>query len=256
MICLLVVLVKLSVLAKWLVRKTRLRKRNRGKGIVSKQPRPKSVYDFLGLFCCLTVSLYVCVVPLPYMIYIVLLWHDRACLCCTTPAAQHSSVSVANSTTVAVRVTGAVPSGLWQCHACRSTKKPARRTVMNAAARLVWCARKYEHITPLLRDRHWLPVHERIEFKLTVLVFHCLHGMASPYLANTLCRVADIDARRRLQFASASALITPSSRRSTVGDRAFFIAAPRIWNSLPSTVTASETLGIFKRWLKTHLFAA
>ena len=43
--------------------------------------------------------------------------------------------------------------------------------------------------------------------------------------------------------------------RSTIGDRAFFVAAPRVWNSLPSSVTASQTLGTFKRRLKTHLFA-
>jgi len=41
----------------------------------------------------------------------------------------------------------------------------------------------------------------------------------------------DIDARRRLLSASTSALVTPSSRRSTIGDRAFFVAAPRVWNS-------------------------
>jgi len=99
---------------------------------------------------------------------------------------------------------------------------------MNAAARLDCSARKYEHITPLLRDFHWLSVRERIEFKLAVLVFRCLHGStAPPYLANELCRVADIDARRRLRSASTSALVTPSSRRST-GDRALFVAAPRI----------------------------
>jgi len=41
--------------------------------IVSKKPRPKNAYDFLGLFYCFTVHLYGCVVPLPYVIYIVLL---------------------------------------------------------------------------------------------------------------------------------------------------------------------------------------
>ena len=70
-----------------------------------------------------------------------------------------------------------------------------------------------------------------IEFKLAVLVFRCLHGTAPPYLANGLCRVADIDTRRRLRSASTSAVVTPSSRRSTIGDRAFFVAAPRVWNS-------------------------
>jgi len=49
------------------------------------------------------------------------------------------------------------------------------QSVMNAAARLVCSARKYEHITPLLRDLHWLRVPEWIEFKLSVLVFRCLY---------------------------------------------------------------------------------
>ena len=55
------------------------------------------------------------------------------------------------------------------------------QSVMNTAARLVCSARKYEHITPLLRDLHWLPVRERTEFKLAVLVFRCLHGTAPLY---------------------------------------------------------------------------
>jgi len=49
------------------------------------------------------------------------------------------------------------------------------QSVMNAAARLVFSTRKYEHITPLLRDLHWLRVSDRIEFKLSVLVYRCLH---------------------------------------------------------------------------------
>jgi len=77
------------------------------------------------------------------------------------------------------------------------------QSVMNAASRLVCSARKYEHITPLLRDLHWLQMPERIEFKLSVLVFRCLHG---PYLASELRRVADVDTRKRLQCSSTSAL--------------------------------------------------
>jgi len=67
------------------------------------------------------------------------------------------------------------------------------QSVMNAAARLVFSARKSEHITPLLHDLHWLRVPQQIEFKLAVLVYRCLHGMAPPYLARELRRVADID---------------------------------------------------------------
>jgi len=57
------------------------------------------------------------------------------------------------------------------------------------------------------------------------------------------------DLRRRLLF------VTPSSCRTTIGDRAFFVAAPRVWNTLSSSVTEPETIGTFKRRLKTHLKA-
>ena len=69
MFSLLVVLVKLSVLAKWLARKTPLRKLNRGEGIVSIKPRPKSAHDFLGLLYCFVVLLCIYVVSCPYVIY-------------------------------------------------------------------------------------------------------------------------------------------------------------------------------------------
>ena len=69
MFCLLVVLVEISVLAKWLARKTPLRKPNRGEGIVSRKPRPKSGHDFLGLLYCFIVLLCICVVSWPYVIY-------------------------------------------------------------------------------------------------------------------------------------------------------------------------------------------
>ena len=68
-VCLLVVLVKLSLLAKWLARMTPLRKPNRGEGIVSRKPRPKSAQDILGLLYCFIVLLCICVVSCPYVTY-------------------------------------------------------------------------------------------------------------------------------------------------------------------------------------------
>ena len=57
--------------------------------------------------------------------------------------------------------------------------------VFHAAARLVYGARKFDHVTPLLRELHWLSVPERITFKLATLVFRCLHGTAPSYLAES-----------------------------------------------------------------------
>jgi len=80
----------------------------------------------------------------------------------------------------------------------------ARRlqSVMNAAARLVFSSSKCDHITPLLRQLHWLKVPWRIDYKLAVLVYKCLHGLTPSYLADELHHPAESEFRRRLRSAS------------------------------------------------------
>jgi hypothetical protein len=128
------------------------------------------------------------------------------------------------------------------------------QSVLNAAARLVFSLRKYDHVTPLLRELHWLKVEQRVEYKLAVLVYRCFNNLAPSYLSNDLQRVSDLVARRRLRSASTTALVIPPTRRSTIGDRAFPVAAARTWNSLSAHVTSSPSLSTFKNRLKTELF--
>jgi hypothetical protein len=128
------------------------------------------------------------------------------------------------------------------------------QSVLNAAARLVFATRKYDHVTSLLRELHWLKAPERIQFKLAVLVYRCQHGLAPPYLARDLHRVADIESRQRLRSALSDQLVVPRVRRSTLGGRAFPVAAANVWNGLPPRVTSSPSLTSFKQSLKTELF--
>jgi len=109
--------------------------------------------------------------------------------------------------------------------------------------------------SPLLRSLHWLRVPERILFRLAMLVYRCLHDSAPGYLASDLQRVSDLGARRRLRSSSTSALVAPSTVRATIGDQAFLAAAASVWNSLPETVRLSPSLPVFRRRLKTELFA-
>ena len=67
---------------------------------------------------------------------------------------------------------------------------------------------------------------ERIQFKLAVLVFKCLHGTAPSYLADELEYTADFEVRRRFRSASSLSLNVCRTRLSTVGDQAFPVAAP------------------------------
>jgi len=88
------------------------------------------------------------------------------------------------------------------------------QSVLNAAARLVFSRSKYDHVTPLLQELHWLRIEKLIEFKLSVLVFRCLNGLASSYLSRDLQRVSDLAARRRLRSSSTSTLVVPPTRLS------------------------------------------
>ena len=109
------------------------------------------------------------------------------------------------------------------------------QSVLNAAARLIFTARKTDHISPLLRDLHGcVRVPERVKFKLCVLVYRCLygHGTAPPYLADDLFRTTADGNRRYLRSADSPTLVIRPTRRSTLGDRAFPVAAARAWNSL------------------------
>ena len=102
---------------------------------------------------------------------------------------------------------------------------------------------RHEHVTPLLRDLHWLQSRERIDFKLAVLVYRCLHGLAPRYLSDHFQRVASYN-RRRLRSSSSSLLIRPT-RLITVGDRAFPVSGSRLWNSLYRTSSHQLRLSLF-----------
>ena len=58
--------------------------------------------------------------------------------------------------------------------------------MQNAAARLIMDTGKYSHITPALYELHWLPVPARIHFKILLLAFKAIHGLAPAYISNLL----------------------------------------------------------------------
>ena len=105
---------------------------------------------------------------------------------------------------------------------------------------------------PLLRQLHWLPVRERISYKVALLTYK-VHNMSSPdYLAWLLqCHVST-----RSLWSSvgtvAPLLLVP--RTQTIGKWAFSISTPLTWNALPNYVRQSDSLAIFKSRLKTALF--
>ena len=53
--------------------------------------------------------------------------------------------------------------------------------VQNTCARLIYALPKFSSVTPLLRELHWLPVRQRITFKILMIVHKALNGQATKY---------------------------------------------------------------------------
>ena len=118
------------------------------------------------------------------------------------------------------------------------------------AARVVTMTRKFDHISPVLYKLHWLPVKFRIQFKLILLVFKALNGLAPSYLSDKLV----LKSNKKLRSGNQKLLEIPLSRTKSYGDRSFSIAGPRLWNNLPKNLRLCSSIDVFKKNLKTHLF--
>ena len=123
--------------------------------------------------------------------------------------------------------------------------------IQNIAARILTRTKKFDHITPVLTNLHWLPIEQRIVFKLMLLTYRAVNDMAPEYIKEL---IVPHKPARSLRSSCAHKLSVPRSRLKGYGDRCFSIAAPRLWNELPEDLRTASSLTIFKSGLKTHLF--
>ena len=111
--------------------------------------------------------------------------------------------------------------------------------------------RKRDHVTPLLKELHWLPIPFRIQFKLATLAFRHFDNSLPLYLSQQL---TTYQSSRNLRSSSEKLLKIPRTNLKSAGDRSFQSAIPNIWNSLPAELRNSPSLSSFKTNLKTYLF--
>ena len=120
------------------------------------------------------------------------------------------------------------------------------------ATHLVSGTRRSEHITPVLRQLHRLPVWQCIEFKIAVLVYKALNGLSPQYLADD-CQLITTTGCRRLRSCNVATCDVPRTR-TTQGNWSFSAAGPHLWNILPLHLVDFElSLSEFRWLLKTHL---
>ncbi|KAF7247658.1 RNA-directed DNA polymerase from mobile element jockey [Varanus komodoensis] len=126
--------------------------------------------------------------------------------------------------------------------------------VQNRAARLLTGTGRYVHMTPVLRQLHWLPIEVRAQFKVLVMTYKALNGLGPGYLKE---RLHPYLPSRPLRSAGEALLREPSVReirRVATRRRAFSAVAPKLWNALPREVRLAPSLFVFRRQAKTFLF--
>ena len=125
--------------------------------------------------------------------------------------------------------------------------------VQRSAARVVPCLhqRDQHSMTVALRELHWLPVAQRIQFKLLTLMHGAVHANTPHYLAD---RISPYVPCRSLRSADQS-LVVPMVNLERLGQRAFSCAGPTtLWNTLPIGLRMQHDSKHVKRDLKTFLF--
>ena len=123
--------------------------------------------------------------------------------------------------------------------------------VQNIAARILTGTRKCDHMTPLLYKLHWLPFKYRIEYKIILMTYRALNGLAPNYLQDWL---QVYQPARSLRSSGDLKLVVPRTRLRSYGDREFSVKAPSLWNSLPLHMRIMSSMSTFKKVLKTHIF--
>jgi hypothetical protein len=123
--------------------------------------------------------------------------------------------------------------------------------VQNSLARAVLPSfKRSDHITPALIKLHWLPIKQRINFKIASITYKTLHYKQPSYLFDLLHHNKP---SRTLRSAALNQLVVPFIK-TEIGRRSFSYSAPTIWNLLPSSVRDAPSLPTFNSLLKTFLF--
>ena len=121
----------------------------------------------------------------------------------------------------------------------------------NAAARLIRRIKKRAHITPVLRDLHWLPVVKRCQFKILVFTNKSLKNEAPSYISDLLNWYQP---NHPLRSAKTTSIILKRYKSVRFSKRLMNTGAAMRWNGLPNELKCAITTNCFKKTIKTHVF--
>ena len=128
------------------------------------------------------------------------------------------------------------------------------QSIINTTARLITGVRKYDHITPVLKELHWLEIDEIIELKIALQMYKCLSNEGPAYLTCDLVPVASLPEKQRVKSAKSKNVVSNKHDLKSLGLRRFSVSGPKLWNNLPDSLKSSSSTKSFCRSLKTYLF--
>ena len=130
------------------------------------------------------------------------------------------------------------------------------KSVLNSAIRFIYNINdRDEELLPYYRRAHILPIEQRIHFKICLLSYKVVYGIAPQYLSELLeVDSPSVPSKTRLKSDDALRLRTTRPSKTRVGERRFTNCAPDIWNNLPLEMRSLQDVESFKRHLKTHFF--
>jgi hypothetical protein len=123
--------------------------------------------------------------------------------------------------------------------------------VQNKLARVVCNAPYHSSASCLLRKLHWLPISQRINYKIASITYYARLYQKPQYILELLTNHQPV---RSLRSSNRNLLVVPSRVNTVTASQALCVTAPRLWNTLPLCVTSTESFCVFKRRLKSHLF--
>ena len=121
-------------------------------------------------------------------------------------------------------------SSVWSSAAATNLLK--LQAVQNFAARIICGSRKFDHVTPLLKELHWLPIKSQLYFRDAVLAFKCMTGSAPTYLSSKFLTRGEVSGRATRN----SQLLHIPLYKSKSGQRTFFYRTVSLWNSLDNSL--------------------
>ena len=123
----------------------------------------------------------------------------------------------------------------------------------NTAARIVSRTSRCSHITPVLKELHWLPLKYRVQYKTLTFTYKALHEQSPDYIRDML---KVYKPSRTLRSQDSLSLVVPNARTVMFGNRSFAYAAPALWNALPIHIKSATSLMTFKSLLKNPFLPA